>query len=97
MVWSSPVEPDMLIFMSPIFRSKGWVVIRPSLIEKRTATSLASIFRSLSLSSALASASNASRFWIRMFADLISPVASSDCRSGSIFGSSAVVMSSDNE
>ena len=45
----------------------------------------------------MASASNASRFWIWMFADLILPVALSDCRSGSIFGSSAVVMSSDNE
>ena len=97
MVWSSPVEPDMLILMSPIFRSKGSVAIRPSRMAKRIATSLASILRRLSLLSALASASNASMFWMRILADLISPVALTDCRSGDICASSVADISSESE
>ena len=61
------------------------------------ADALASILRRLSLLSALASASNASMFWMRILADLISPVALTDCRSGDICASSVADISSESE
>ena len=87
----------MLTFTSPIFRSKGSVVTRPSLIEKRIFRSRASMRRSLSFFSRSASLSKTSTPSTLTFSELISPCAVSDMRSGDIAASSVVRMSIESE